>query len=175
MLFTGDPVFGARDNHIEYGGKGLKGSNKGDGKGKSNRHCSAKFEKSMVPRASAKGSVLSDGGVSDGASQDGECKKGVKSGRDKKKIISVSSIPTSSDAGSVAGCGKDKDTSRDDDDDVDNDVCFPNNKLGNLCWYLDKGRGETRCYVCHCTCCALSKDLINLLVDHGEIEPDQQV
>ena len=26
VLFTGDPVFGARDNRIEYGGKGLSGS-----------------------------------------------------------------------------------------------------------------------------------------------------
>ena len=136
VLFTGDPVFGARDNCIKYGGKGLSGSSKGDGKGKSTKHCSAKFEKPMVPRASVKGSV------SDGASQDGGSKKGVKGEKNKKKIISVSSLPTSSDAGSVAGGGKDGDTSADDKDGVDNEVCFPKNRLGNLCWYLDKGRGR---------------------------------
>ena len=95
--------------------------------------------------------------------------------RIRKKIISVSSLPTSSDAGSVAGGGKDGDTSADDNDGVDIEVCFPKNRLGNLCWYLDKGRGETRCHVCHGTCCALSKDLINVLVEHGEIEPNEQV
>ena len=68
VLFTGEPQFGSCNNRIEYGGKGLKGS--GKGKGKSNRHCSANFEKPMVPcdSASAKGSVLSDGSVSDSAS-----------------------------------------------------------------------------------------------------------
>ena len=40
VLFSGEPQFGSRDNRIEYGGKGLKGSGKGKGKGKSNRHCS---------------------------------------------------------------------------------------------------------------------------------------
>ena len=83
VLFTGDPVFGACDNHIEYGGKGLSGSSKGDVKGKTTQHCSAKFEKPMVPRAGVKGSV------SDGTSQDGDSKKGVKSRKEKKKIISV--------------------------------------------------------------------------------------
>ena len=70
VLFTAEPQFGSRDNRIEYGVKGLKGSGKGKGKGKYNRHCSAKFEKPMVPcdSASAKGSVLSDGSVSDSAS-----------------------------------------------------------------------------------------------------------
>ena len=33
-LSTGDPVFGARDNRVKYGGKGVSGSSKGDGKGK---------------------------------------------------------------------------------------------------------------------------------------------
>ena len=121
----------------------------------------------MVRRAGLKGSV------SDGASHDGGAKKSVKGEKSKKKI--VSSPPASSDAGSLAGGGKDGDTSADDNDSVDNGVCFPKNRLGNLCWYLDKGRGETRCHLCHGTCCALSKGLINVLVEHGEIEPNEQV
>ena len=98
VLFSGEPQFGSRDNCKEYGGKGLKGNGKGKGKGKSSRHCSAKFEKPMVPcdSASAKGSVLSDGSVSDSASQGGGCKTVGKGGRE-KIIISASSFPTSSD------------------------------------------------------------------------------
>ena len=110
--------------------------------------------------------------MSDGASHDGGVKKSVKGEKSKKKIVSS---PPTSDAGSVSGGGRDGETSADDNDGVDNGVCFPKNRLGNLCWYLDKGRGETRCKVCHGTCCALVKDLINMLVEHGEIEPTEQV
>ena len=133
-LSTGDPVFGARDNRVMYGGKGVSGSSKGDGKGKVTKQISAKFETPMVPRAGLKGSV------SDGASHDGGAKKSVKGEKSKKKI--VSSPPTSSDAGSVSGGGRDGETSADDNDGVDNGVCFPKNRLGNLCQHLGKGRGE---------------------------------
>ena len=35
--------------------------------------------------------------------------------------------------------------------------------------------GESRCKVCHGHCCALVKDLINVLVEYGEIEPNEEV
>ena len=88
----------------------------------------------MVPRASLKGSV------SDGASHDGGAKKSVKGEKSKKKILSSPS--TSSDTGSAAGGGKGGESSTDDNDGVDNGVCFPKNKLGDLCRHLGKGRGE---------------------------------
>ena len=108
VLFTGDPVFGARDNRIEYGGKGVSGSSKGDGKGKVTKQCSAKFETPMVPRASLKGSV------SNGASHDGGAKKSVKGEKSKKKILSSPS--TWSDAGSAASGGKGGESSTDDNE-----------------------------------------------------------
>ena len=133
-LSTGDPVFGARDNRVKYGGKGVSGSSKGDGKGKATKQCSAKFETPMVPRASLKGSF------SDGASHDDGVKKSFKGERSRKKI--VSSLSAYSGAGSVAGGGKDGESSTDDNDGVDNGVCFPKNRLGDLCLHLHKGRGE---------------------------------
>ena len=71
-LSSGDAVFGACDNRVQYGGKGASGSSKSDGKGKATKQISAKFETPMVPRAGLKGSV------SDGASHDGGAKKSVK-------------------------------------------------------------------------------------------------
>ena len=35
--------------------------------------------------------------------------------------------------------------------------------------------GEVRCSVCRGCCCALVKDLINVLVKYGEIEPNEEV
>ena len=35
--------------------------------------------------------------------------------------------------------------------------------------------GEVRCSVCQGHCCALVKDLINVLVEYGEIEPNEEV
>ena len=35
--------------------------------------------------------------------------------------------------------------------------------------------GEVRCSVCRGRCCALVKDLINVLVEYGEIEPNEEV
>ena len=35
--------------------------------------------------------------------------------------------------------------------------------------------GEVRCSVCRGCCCALVKDLINVLVEYGEIEPNEEV
>ena len=131
---TGDSVFGSHDNRVQYGGKGVSGSSKGDSKGKATKPISAKFETPMVLRAGLKGSV------SDGASHDGGAKKSVKGEKSKKKI--VSSPHASSDAGSVAGGGKDGESSTDDNNSVDNGVCFPKNRLGDLCRYLGKGRGE---------------------------------
>ena len=133
-LSTGDAVFGAHDNRVQYGGKGASGSSKGDGKGKATKQCSAKFETPMVLRAGLKGSV------SDGASHDGGAKKSVKGEKSKKKILSSPSA--SSDAGSAAGGGKGGESSTDDNDGVDNGVYFPKNKLGDLCRHLGKGRGE---------------------------------
>ena len=124
-LSTGDAVFGGHDNRAQYRGKGVSGSSKGDGKGKATKQISAKFETPMVPRAGLKGSV------SDGASHGG-AKKSVKGEKSKKKILSSPSAL--SDAGSAAGGGKGGESSTDDNDGVDNGVCFPKNRLGNLCW-----------------------------------------
>ena len=35
--------------------------------------------------------------------------------------------------------------------------------------------GEVWCSVCRGHCCALVKDLINMLVEYGEIEPNEEV
>ena len=35
--------------------------------------------------------------------------------------------------------------------------------------------GESRCKVCHGRCCSLVKDLINVLVEYGEVEPNEEV
>ena len=35
--------------------------------------------------------------------------------------------------------------------------------------------GESRCKVCHGCCCSLVKDLINVLVEYGEVEPNEEV
>ena len=133
-LSTGDSVFGSRDNRVQYGGKGVSGSSKGDGKGKATKQISAKFETPMVLRAGLKGSM------SDGFSHDGCAKKSVKGEKSKKKILSSPS--TSSDAGSAVGSGNGGESSTDDNEGVDNGVYFPKNKLGELCHHLGKGRGE---------------------------------
>ena len=35
--------------------------------------------------------------------------------------------------------------------------------------------GGSHCKVCHGRCCSLVKDLINVLVEYGEIEPNEEV
>ena len=53
---SGEVVFGARDNRVQYGGKGVSGISKDGAKGKAPRQITAKFDKPMVPMPGLVGS-----------------------------------------------------------------------------------------------------------------------
>ena len=134
---SGEVVFGARDNRVQYGGKGVSGISKDGAKGKATKQIPAKFETPMVPRPGFKGSA-----------SDSDAKQSVKGEKSKKKVLSSPS--TSSGAGAVGG-GNGGDSSTDDNDGMDAGVYFPKNKLGELCRHLGKGRGEcVNCVVLLC-------------------------
>ena len=134
---SGEVVFGARDNRVQYGGKGVSGISKDSAKGKATKQISAKFETPMVPRPGFKGSA-----------SDSDAKQSVKGEKSKKKVLTPPS--TSSGAGAVGG-GNGGESSTDDNDAKDAGFCFPKNKLGELCRHLGKGRGE--CVSCVVVLC----------------------
>ena len=134
---SSDVVFGACDNRVQYGGKGVSGISKEGAKGEATKQISAKFETPMVPMPGLKGSA-----------SDSDAKKSVKGEKSKKNVLSSPS--TSSGAGAVGG-GNGGDSSTDDNDGMDAGVYFPKNKLGELCCHLGKGRGEcVNCVVLLC-------------------------
>ena len=178
-LFSGEPQFGSRDNRKEYSGKGLKGKGKGKPTG-ARRHCSANFDKKpTMPSDSAsdgaKGSVYSDGSAS-GCANKGERNKAVSKGEKEKASRKQSSDRSTTRGGGSTNRGESS-ASGDGEEEVsvDDDFYFPNNKLGKLCWYLGKAHSAALCSICHRVCCALSKDLINVLIDYDEVEPSQKV
>ena len=121
----GEVVFGARDNHAQYRGKGVSGISKDSAKGKAPKQLSAKFDKPMVPMPGLVGS-----------SSDSDAKKSSKGEKSKKKI--VSSPSASSGAGAVGGRDGGNSST---DDSMSTGAEFPKNKLGELCRDLGKIRG----------------------------------
>ena len=42
-------------------------------------------------------------------------------------------------------------------------------------YFCDCCAGVNRCKMCHGKCCSLVNDVINVLVEYGEIDPDAEV
>ena len=165
-----EPHFGCVDFRKEYGGKVTS----------TRRKCSANFNQppkrpSDGMSDGARGSAGSDGCAVASASK-GEKEKASNRGEKEKAPRRQSSDRSATRGGGSANRGESS-ASGDDEGEVsvDDDFYFPDNKLGRLCWYLGKARGEAICTFCRGVCCSSMQDLINILINYDEAKPSQKV
>ena len=137
----------------------------------------ANFTTPLVPKSNLRS--LASG------SEGGQSVKGEKS----KKKFTLPATPVVD--GATGGCTGEE-SSTDDQGGVDARPCFTKEKLNNLCRHLGDGRGEcvvvvlllvfccccagvNRCKLCKGWCCSLVNDVINILIEYGEIDLDAEV
>ena len=125
----------------------------------------------MVPKANKKVSTAgSEGGLS------------VKGEKSKEKTID-----------GATGDGDDEESSSEDQGGAGARQCLTKEKLDHLCRHLGDGRGEcvivvlivsvcccccagiNCCKLCKGRCCSLVNDVINILIEYREIDPDAEV
>ena len=132
----------------------------------------------MAPKSSARSSA-----------SEGEGRESVKG--EKSKIKKKTTPPATPNVDGATGGCVGEESSTDDQGDSGPRSCFTMESMNKLCRHLGDGRGEcvvvvlllvfycfagvNRCKLFKGQCCSLVNDVINILIEYGEIDPNAEV
>ena len=155
-----DAVYGSTDAQLKYGGKGLGAK------------CGAKLKANFNTPMANKSNKKVTASVNNGG-------EGVKGEKVKEKVV----------VGATGGCGAEQSSG---EQCVGARRNLTKEKLDNLSHHLGDGRGQciiisavvsvccccagvNRCKLCKGRCCSLVNDVMNVLIEYGEIDPNTEV
>ena len=111
---------------------------------------------------------------------------------EKSKVKKKATPPSTPNVNGATGGCVGEESSTDDQGDSGPRSCFTKESMNKLCRHLGDGRGEcvvvvlllvfycccagvNRCKLCKGRCCSLVNDVINILIEYGEIDPNAEV